>query len=183
MSNSSEPKRVHELPYWWYMTPTPGPTARLSEAGAKEAWSWVEPWVGAVNAALPGLFEGDLQSAADFKALYGEVDNVGAVACALVSTGYNNTEDAFNARQPDSVIIEAFAEEIAAQNLRLYVDYVSVLANHLDRPEVDWLESPNVDLALDLEVGDTDASFLWFFSKAAIALELVSTPAGVLNLL
>jgi hypothetical protein len=168
----------HEVTYHGFLR-LPQPELEMSDNAVEAAHAWMRPWINDVAEALRLVPDGDFEALANLRALAARHADVTAVACALLGTAWVHSDAAFNAPTPREEVVGRFADEVAAQNLLLFLEYVEVIVNHLERPGVDWLEGEDTNLRRGLLAGDTDATFLQFFANAALSLGGLTTPDGM----
>ncbi len=170
-----EPAVEHEISYHFYLR-MPDPDLAMTDEQVDSALAWMLPWVDDVSDALSGVPRADLQAVENLRALSGDIREMVLAACGLLGTAWVDADDAIGRNASRSEVVGYFADEVAAQNMLLFLEYVDVIVAHLERPDVDWLTGDDVTFRRSLLGGNTDATFLHFFVAAALALDGVMTP-------
>jgi len=110
-------------------------------------------WIDWADEAFADLKDGDPVAVADLEALADELDHLNGLGCAMLGGAWAHlTAGGLDEPDPDVVVgyfrVEAFL---------LALDYLGVLVDYMDLPEVQWLEAEGLQLRDDLYFPDDSA--------------------------
>ena len=89
----------------------------------------------------------DLQAVPGLEPLLADIDELEALLCVIVATEWQQAQDVIEDQGEDWVAenSQVLYDYVAAQEALLALEYVRVVAAHMQEPEVDWLRAPDVD--------------------------------------
>ena len=130
----------------------------------EELWTWAENWAASVDEIMVGGID-SLRGLHDH-----DLDAVRLDLCVLLDTEFALTEDALGrSKLPDPHL---YYRELAVQELLLLNEYLIVIRNVLEQPDINWLEGAETDRELAFDGVTSTGEYLGMWQMAS--LEVIS---------
>jgi hypothetical protein len=166
-----------EYRYHWYLA-LPDEGLAVGSGRSDELRMLADEWIDAATDIASRLRRGDAQAAADLQGLVETIDDARALGCVALGTAWVEADAVLAS---GSWEFAPFANEVAAQNFLNSTEYVEILADFLDQPDVDWLLGDDIVLTVDAWPVDDDGATSSVGSVLVVMTDLLAESLELSN--